>query len=106
MVSKSSRKWLKEHFTDPYVKKAQQGGYRSRAYYKLIELQERDRLFKSGMTVVDLGAAPGGWSQLIVKWVKPNGRVIALDLLPMEPIAGVDFLQGHFTDEAVLPDLE
>jgi 23S rRNA (uridine2552-2'-O)-methyltransferase len=103
--SKSSRRWLREHFTDPYVKQAQEAGYRSRSVYKLIEIQERDRLFKPGMTVVDLGAAPGGWSQLLVEWVKPKGRVIALDLLPMEPIAGVDFIQGDFSEEAVLESL-
>ncbi len=73
--------------TDPYVKQAQQEGYRSRAVYKLLEMQERDKLFKPGMTVIDLGAAPGGWSQVVVKLIKPKGRVIALDILPMEPIA-------------------
>ncbi|TAK71942.1 MAG: 23S rRNA (uridine(2552)-2'-O)-methyltransferase RlmE [Gammaproteobacteria bacterium] len=102
MASKSSRRWLKEHFSDPYVKQAQQAGYRSRAVYKLLEIQERDRLFKPGMTVIDLGAAPGGWSQLVVKLVQPKGHVIALDLLPMEPIEGVDFIQGDFSDEAIL----
>jgi 23S rRNA (uridine2552-2'-O)-methyltransferase len=98
----SSRRWLREHFTDPYVKKAQQEGYRSRAVYKLIEIHERYRLFKPGMTVIDLGAAPGGWCQVVSKWVKPNGRIIALDLLPMEPIPGVEFIQGDFSDEAIL----
>src|ERR1700722_6965310 len=104
MVKKtsSSRRWLKEHFTDPYVKQAQQDGYRSRAVYKLLEIQERDRLFKSGMIVVDLGAAPGGWSQLVVELVKPKGQVIALDLLYMDPIDGVDFIQGDFSSEEVL----
>lgn len=96
--SDSSRRWLKEHFDDPYVKMAQQAGYRSRAVYKLIEIQERDRLFKPGMTVVDLGAAPGGWSQVLVKWVHPKGKVIAMDLLAMEPIEGVTFIQGDFTE--------
>lgn len=100
--SNSSREWLKEHFTDPYVIKAQQEGYRSRAVYKLLEIQERDRLFKSGMTVIDLGAAPGGWSQLVVKLIKPKGRLIALDLLEMPPIEGVDFIRGDFSDEAML----
>lgn len=103
--SSSSRRWLKEHFTDPYVKQAQQEGYRSRAVYKLLEIQERDRLFKPGMTVIDLGAAPGGWSQLVTKYIKPNGRLIALDLLPMDSIPGVEFIQGDFTDEAVLQTL-
>src|SRR5580658_7113892 len=97
-TGKSSRRWLKEHFSDIYVKQAQQAGYRSRAVYKLLEIQERDRLFKPGMTVIDLGAAPGGWSQLIVKLIKPKGHLIALDLLPMDPIPGVDFIQGDFSD--------
>lgn len=103
--SKSSKRWLKEHFSDTYVKQAQQAGYRSRAVFKLLELQERDKLFKPGMTVVDLGAAPGGWSELIVKLVAPQGRVIALDILPMEPIAGVEFIQGDFSEEALLQQL-
>jgi len=102
MPTKSSRRWLQEHFTDPYVKQAQQSGYRSRAVYKLLELQERYHLFKSGMTVVDLGAAPGGWSQLVAPTVKPKGRVVALDILPMDPIDEVEFIQGDFTEEAVL----
>lgn len=102
MAGKSSNRWLKEHFSDPYVKQAQQAGYRSRAVFKLLEIQDRDKLFKPGMTVVDLGAAPGGWSQIVTKLVKP-GTVIALDLLPIEPLEGVDFIQGDFTDEAMLP---
>lgn len=106
MATKSgSRRWLSEHFSDPYVKKAQQEGYRSRAVYKLLELHEKDRIFKPGMTVVDLGAAPGGWSQLVVKLIKPKGRVIAMDILPMEPIEGVDFMQGDFGEEATLQAL-
>lgn len=103
--SGSSQRWLKEHFSDPYVKQAQQEGYRSRAVYKLKEIQERDHLFKPGMTVVDLGAAPGGWSQLVVKLVKPKGKVIAMDLLAMEPIDDVEFIQGDFTEDAVLDEL-
>lgn len=103
--SDSSRRWLKEHFTDIYVKRAQQEGYRSRAVYKLLEIQERDRLFKPGMTVIDLGAAPGGWSQLVSKLIQPKGRIIALDILPMEPVPGVEFIQGDFSDEAVLQQL-
>lgn len=98
----SNIRWLKEHFTDPYVKEAQKAGYRSRAVYKLLEIHERDRLFKPGMTILDLGAAPGGWSQLVAKLIKPNGRIFALDLLPMEPIEGVEFIQGDFSDETVL----
>lgn len=105
MPSKSSRRWLKEHFTDPYVKRAQQAGYRSRAVFKLLEIEEKYRLFRPGMVVVDLGAAPGGWSQIVSKLVKPTGQVIALDLLPIEPIDGVDIIQGDFTDDEVATDL-
>ncbi|HVY53636.1 MAG TPA: 23S rRNA (uridine(2552)-2'-O)-methyltransferase RlmE [Gammaproteobacteria bacterium] len=101
MCPKRSHEWLKEHFTDEYVKKAQRSGYRSRAVYKLQELHEKDRLFKPGMTVIDLGAAPGGWSQLVAPLVGKKGRVIALDILPMEPIANVEFIQGDFGDEAL-----
>jgi 23S rRNA (uridine2552-2'-O)-methyltransferase len=97
--SKSSHRWLKEHFDDPYVKKAQQEGYRSRAIYKLIEIQEKDRFIKPGMVVVDLGAAPGGWSQYLAKLVAERGRVIALDILPMDPLPGVEFIQGDFMAE-------
>lgn len=104
-TSKSSRRWLNEHFSDTYVKQAQQEGYRSRAVYKLLELQERDKIFKPGMTIVDLGAAPGGWSQIVTKLVGSKGRVIAMDILPMEPIAGVEFIQGDFSEEAVLDQL-
>jgi 23S rRNA (uridine2552-2'-O)-methyltransferase len=100
--TKSSRRWLDEHFKDVYVKKAQQLGYRSRAVFKLLELQEQDRLFKPGMVVIDLGAAPGGWSQVLTKMVGAKGRVIALDILPMEPLPDVEFIQGDFTEEAVL----
>src|SRR5204863_74735 len=104
-TSKSSRRWLREHFSDPYVKQAQQDGFRSRAVYKLLELQERDKLFKSGMTVIDLGAAPGGWSQIVTDLVGKTGRVIALDILPMEPLPRVEFIQGDFTEETVLTEL-
>ena len=100
--SKSSNRWLKEHFDDQYVQKSQQEGYRSRASYKLIELHEKDRLFYPGMTVIDLGAAPGGWSQVAVGFVGDKGRVIASDILPMAAIAGVEFIQGDFTEEKVL----
>ena len=96
-MPKSSRRWLQEHFSDPYVKMAQQAGLRSRAVYKLQELQERDKLFKPGMTVIDLGAAPGSWSELVIKLVGKKGRVVALDLLPMAPIQGVEFIQGDFS---------
>ena len=101
----SSARWLREHFTDEYVKRARQEGYRSRAVYKLLEINEKDRLLRPGLTVVDLGAAPGGWSQLAVKLVGGSGVVIALDLLPMEPLAGVEFIQGDFREPAVLERL-
>lgn len=102
MANKSSRRWLKEHFSDTYVKQAQQAGFRSRAVYKLIEIHKRDHLFKPGMIVIDLGAAPGGWAQYVAELVKPNGLLIAVDLLPMEPIIGVNFIQGDFSEETVL----
>lgn len=101
----SSRRWLKEHAEDPFVKKAQRDGYRSRAVYKLSEIDGRDRLLKPGMTVVDLGAAPGGWSQYAAARIGPQGRVLALDLLPMEPLPGVTCIQGDFQEQAVLETL-
>lgn len=104
--SKSSHRWLKEHFSDPYVKRAQAEGLRSRAAYKLEELIDRDRLLRPGMRVVDLGAAPGGWSQMARARLGERGRVLALDILPMDAIAGVEFLQGDFRDETVLARLE
>jgi len=104
--SKSSAGWLREHFSDVYVKKAQAEGVRSRAVYKLEELIDRDRLLKPGMTVVDLGAAPGGWSQLVRQRLGEHGKVFALDILPMQGIAGVDFLEGDFREESVLRALE
>lgn len=103
--TKSSRRWLKEHFDDVFVKRAQAEGYRSRAVYKLLEIQERDHLLRPGMTVLDLGAAPGGWSQVARRLVGPQGRVIATDILDMEPVEGVDFLQGDFREESVLERL-
>jgi 23S rRNA (uridine2552-2'-O)-methyltransferase len=103
--SKSSHKWLKEHHDDIWVKRARQEGYRSRAVYKLDEIQQKDRILRPGMTVVDLGAAPGGWSQYALQQLKGSGRVIALDILPMEPLPGVDFIQGDFRDDAVLEAL-
>jgi 23S rRNA (uridine2552-2'-O)-methyltransferase len=104
--SKSSHRWLKEHFSDPYVKKAKAEGLRSRAAYKLEELVERDRLLKPGMVVVDLGAAPGGWSQWVRQSLGETGRVIALDILDMPPLAGVEFLHGDFREDEVLSRLE
>ncbi|NKN31619.1 23S rRNA (uridine(2552)-2'-O)-methyltransferase RlmE [Marichromatium bheemlicum] len=104
--SKSSRRWLDRHVGDPFVKQAQQDGYRSRAAYKLLELQERDRLLAPGMRVVDLGAAPGSWSQVAARLVGTQGRVVALDLLPIDPLPGVEILQGDFREQAVLKQLE
>ena len=103
--SKSSKSWLQEHFSDQYVQQSQQDGYRSRASYKLLELHKKDRLFKPNMTVLDLGAAPGGWSQVAAELVGDNGTVIASDILPIDTIAGVDFLQGDFTDDEVFEKL-
>ncbi|MEY3017092.1 MAG: Ribosomal large subunit methyltransferase [Pseudomonadota bacterium] len=93
---------MREHFDDHYVKLSQKLGYRSRASFKLLEVQEKDQLIKPGMTVIDLGAAPGGWTQVAVELVGDHGRVIASDILPMDPVPGVDFVQGDFTEEAVL----
>lgn len=104
--SKSSSRWLQEHFADPFVKRAQAEGWRSRAVYKLEELIERDRLLKPGMVVVDLGAAPGGWSQMVRARLGEKGRIFALDILPMQGIAGVDFIEGDFREESVLKTLE
>jgi 23S rRNA (uridine2552-2'-O)-methyltransferase len=103
--SKSSRRWLDRHFKDEFVTKAQREGYRSRAVYKLLEIQERDRVLKPGQVVVDLGAAPGGWCQVARKSVGRNGAVIALDILPMDPVEGVEFIQGDFREEQVLEQL-
>jgi 23S rRNA (uridine2552-2'-O)-methyltransferase len=103
--SASSKRWLTEHFNDHYVQQAQKKGLRSRAVFKLEEIQAKDKLIKPGMTVVDLGAAPGGWSQLCTDLVGAKGQVIACDILPMDPIAGVDFLQGDFREENVLQAL-
>lgn len=103
--SANSSRWLQEHFSDKYVQQAQKKGLRSRAWFKLDEIQQGDKIFKPGMTVVDLGAAPGGWSQYVVSQIDHNGRVIACDILPMDPIVGVDFLQGDFRDEVVLAAL-
>ncbi|MCO7225086.1 23S rRNA (uridine(2552)-2'-O)-methyltransferase RlmE [Pleionea sp. CnH1-48] len=103
--SKSSKRWLKEHFDDTFVKKAQFEGRRSRALFKLEELDQKDKLFRKGMTVVDLGAAPGGWSELAIEKVGDTGHVFALDILPMDPLAGVEFIQGDFREEAVLKQL-
>ncbi len=103
--SASSSRWLQEHFSDKYVQQAKKKGFRSRAWFKLEEIQQSDNIFKPGMTVVDLGAAPGGWSQYVVQQLGNKGGIIACDLLPMDPIVGVDFLQGDFRDELVLKAL-
>ena len=100
--TKSSSRWLREHFDDEYVQRAQREGWRSRAVYKLEELDRKYRLIKPGMTIVDLGAAPGGWSQYAAKIVGRNGQIFALDILPMEPLPDVGFLQGDFREETVL----
>src|SRR5699024_5807127 len=100
--SASSTRWLQEHFNDKYVKQAHKKGLRSRAWFKLEEIQQTDRLFKPGMRVIDLGAAPGGWSQYVTNLIGKKGHIIALDILPMDPIVDVDFLQGDFREEEVL----
>ncbi len=104
--SKTSRAWMREHVNDFYVKQARAMGFRSRAAFKLIEIDERDHLLKSGQTIVDLGATPGGWSQIARERIGRAGRVIALDLLEMEPLPGVEFIHGDFSEDAVLQQLE
>jgi len=103
--SKSSSEWLQEHFKDQYVQQSQKEGYRSRAAYKLLQIQEKDKLIKPGMSVVDLGSAPGGWSQVARQFVGSKGKVIALDILPMDQLAHVDFIQGDFQEDSVLEEL-
>lgn len=103
--NKTSKAWIHEHVNDTFVQRAKAGGLRSRAAFKLAEIDDRDRLLKPGMAVVDLGAAPGSWSQVAVRRIAPGGRLVALDLLPMEPLHGVHFIQGDFRDDAVLQSL-
>lgn len=103
--SKSSERWLREHFADPFVQRAQAEGWRSRAVFKLAEIDRREKLLAPGMVVLDLGAAPGAWSQYARRKVGRGGRVVASDILPMQPIAGVDFVEGDFRDEAVFAQL-
>jgi 23S rRNA (uridine2552-2'-O)-methyltransferase len=103
--SKSSKGWLQEHFDDQYVKQAQKLGYRSRACFKLLEIQQKDRLIRPGNLVVDLGSAPGGWSQVAAELVGHKGRVIASDILPMDSLAGVEFIKGDFTEAVVFEQL-
>jgi 23S rRNA (uridine2552-2'-O)-methyltransferase len=103
--TKSSASWLARHLSDPFVKQAQRDGYRSRSAYKLIELQEKDRLIRPGMRIMDLGAAPGGWSQVASRLVGQKGRVLATDILPMDSLRNVDFIQGDFTEDAIVRQL-
>ncbi len=103
--SKTSKQWMREHINDPFVQLAQKEGYRSRAAYKLIEINAKNNILKSGMVVVDLGATPGGWSQVAARAVGQSGKVIALDLLPLQPLSGVDFIQGDFRTAEVLNQL-
>ncbi len=103
--SKSSSRWLKEHFDDPFVKMAQKDGYRSRASYKLLEIQEKDRILRPGMTVIDLGSAPGGWSQVTSRVIGDKGTLIASDILPMAAIADVTFIEGDFTEDRVFNEI-
>lgn len=100
-VHKKRRDWMQRHLNDPYVKLSQKEGYRSRSVYKLQEIDLRDRLFRPGLKVVDLGAAPGGWSQYVQTRINPGGRLLALDILPMDPVSGVEFIEGDFTEESV-----
>lgn len=102
----SSKAWIHEHINDEYVKRAQKEGYRARAAYKLLEIDDKDKLIKPGMTIVDLGATPGSWSQVAVQRLKGQGRIIALDMLDMQAINGVEFIQGDFREEQVLRQLE
>jgi 23S rRNA (uridine2552-2'-O)-methyltransferase len=105
MAKSKNRTWIKQHVKDPYVVQSQRDGYRSRASYKLLEIVKKNRMIKPGMKVVDLGSAPGGWSQVAAKLVGHKGSVVAVDILPMNPIAGVDFIQGDFTEEEILTEL-
>lgn len=103
--SKSSSRWLREHFDDAYVKRAQKEGYRSRAIYKLQEIQDKDGLIRPGMTIVDLGAAPGSWTELCRELMGQKGNIVALDILPMKPLPGVEIIQADFTEETALEAL-
>lgn len=104
--TRTSKAWMQEHLNDEFVKRAQKEGYRARAAYKLIEIDDKDKLIKPGMTIVDLGSTPGSWSQVALQRLKGKGRIIALDILDMQPIAGVEFIQGDFREEATLKVLE
>ena len=100
--SKSSGNWLSRHLRDPFVKQAQKDGYRSRSAYKLLQLNDKDRLIRPGMRIMDLGSAPGGWSQVASRLVGSKGRILATDILPMDGLPNVDFIQGDFTDAAIV----
>ena len=104
--TRTSKAWMQEHLNDEFVKRAQKEGYRARAAYKLTEIDDKDKLIKPGMTIVDLGSTPGSWSQVVVQRLKGEGKVIALDILEMHPIAGVTFIQGDFREQSVLLQLE
>jgi 23S rRNA (uridine2552-2'-O)-methyltransferase len=104
--TKTSKAWMREHVTDVYVRRAKQDGYRSRSAYKLQEILDKDKLVRAGMTVVDLGAAPGGWSQVLAPLVGPKGQVIAVDILDMEPLHGVAMIRGDFSDDSTLKILQ
>jgi 23S rRNA (uridine2552-2'-O)-methyltransferase len=104
--TKSSRRWLQEHESDVFVKRAREAGYRSRAVFKLEDIQRTDRIIRPGMTIVDLGAAPGGWSQYAARVLQGKGRILALDILPMDAVSGVEFIQGDFAEAAVLEQLK
>ncbi|WP_137719406.1 RlmE family RNA methyltransferase [Methylobacillus flagellatus] len=104
--TRTSKAWMQEHVNDEYVKRAQRDGYRARAAYKLLEIDDRDRLIRPGMVIVDLGSAPGSWSQVAVQRLNGQGKVIALDILDMQGIPGVEFIQGDFREDAVLLQLE
>jgi 23S rRNA (uridine2552-2'-O)-methyltransferase len=103
--SKSSATWMSRHLSDPFVKQAQKDGYRSRSAYKLVELNEKDKLIRPGMRLLDLGSAPGGWSQVAGKLIGEKGRILATDILPMDPLKNVDFIQGDFTEDAIVQQL-
>jgi 23S rRNA (uridine2552-2'-O)-methyltransferase len=105
MAKSKNRSWIQQHVKDPYVKQSQIDGYRSRASYKLLEIVMKDQLIRSGMTVVDLGSSPGGWSQVASKLVGPSGRVYSVDILPMDPVVGVEFIQGDFTEDSIFDRL-
>ena len=105
-VTRTSKAWMQEHLNDEFVKRAQKEGYRARAAYKLIEIDDKDKLIKPGMTIVDLGSMPGSWSQVAIQRLKGQGKVVALDILDMTAIAGVTFIQGDFREEAVLKQLQ